>query len=273
MSIDYSYSNEDAAEKMGLFTQYDHDTKHNDGWAKSTLDRMLSDYQHHTHGYGEKQTNDWKLSDYSQDEQDLWNWYENDVVPPDKWKALVEKFQKEPPSITAVKYDPNHPAFTTSKPGVGLDLPPTYKGGDNANGDVKVSTDAIRYVADQIKKVADEDGTGLLMTASERFTKMQDILPGKFARAEVMRQALVGDGKTGGGLVGDTQGLLKAVHGTMVSLRQDLLGLAALYEKGEEFNHLTAQQLATDMDKSWSGISGIDQFGGFGTGSDAGAGK
>jgi hypothetical protein len=277
-SIDYSYPNEAAAAQMGLFTKYDngqiagHPGKHDAGWAQSTLDNMISDKQAQTHTVGKATTTTWSLSNYPQDKQDLWNWYFNDVVGDDgnaTWNALVKDFKDN--GGKDIKFDSygdsSHPY---ANPNTKINPPDVsaYTGGDNnKGGDLKVSTDAIRYFANQIDKVASDDGHGLLIDAAAKFDDL-NIRPGKFAKAEVMRQAIAGTGQPGAGpgLVGDTQGLLKQLHSTMVSLKQDLLTLATTYDNAEEFNHLSAQQLATDMDKAWSNISGINGYGNFGEG-------
>lgn len=280
MSIDYSYPNEDTMVKMGIFDQYDqgqipgHSTTHSAGWAKSVIDKMESDIVAKTPS-NPNQSSTWKVTDYPQDEQDLWNWYQNDVIPIDKWNALVQDYKTN--GGKNIKWDPysgsDHPFSNPSGAITTPDVSAYTGGSDNSGGDLKVSTDAIKYFANQIDKVATDDGHGLLMDAANKFDDL-DVRPGKFYKAEVMRQAIAGTGAPGAGpgLVGDTQGLMKQLHSTMVSLKQDLLTLATTYDKAEDFNHLTAQQLATDMDKSWGSITGIDGFGNFGEGSGSGSG-
>ncbi len=279
--IDFSYPNDAAIAQIGILDKYNnglipgHPGKHPAGWIQTVIQKVQADLSNVPAGKDRSGSVDW--SNYTQEEHDAYNWYTDDVIDTDKWKAIVADYQNNSTKESNVTWDSydqsNHPY---SNPNVNIKPPDVtaYTGGDNTNGDLKVSTDAIRYFANQIDKVATDDGKGLLMDASNAFNDL-DVRPGKFAKAEVMRQAVVGTGAPGAGpgLVGDTQGLMKQLHSTMVSLKQDLLTLATTYDNAEDFNHMTAKQLADDMDKAWSNISGIDQYGTFGEGSGSGSGS
>ena len=298
MAIDYSYPNDDAIDAIGILDKFNngeiagHTTKHDPGWIQTVIDNVQADIQSNSNSassrWGGGSSVDW--SDYTAEEKAAYEWYRDEVIETDHWKAIAAEWEKTRPEPKDVK----DPAFSentqyTDEPMKDYTVPNEinqYKGGDNEKGELKVSLAAIRHFAAEIEKIA-PNGKGLLLDASNKLHGL-DIKPGKFAKAEKLRLKIVGDGDSDTGLVGDTQGLLQTVHQALYLLRENLVKMADSYEyteehnlragkdledKTKEFNNITTEDFTSMMDKPWAKIENIGDYGqGDGTGGGAGVG-
>ncbi|KXK60064.1 hypothetical protein AWW66_20830 [Micromonospora rosaria] len=278
MGIDFSYANDEAIEQIGILDRFNNGeidgfpNEHPDGWIQAVIDEVQAEIQSTYNPRTGSSNVDW--SNYTDEERAAYEWYRDEVIPPEKWRAHVEEYQEESSDEDNVSYDEYQEPDEYDIDG-DIDEPDvtTYTGTDNENGELKVSTEAIRHFVKQIDKVAWRGG-GLLLDASNRFDTL-DIRPGKFARAELMRQKIVGGGENRG-LIGDTQGLLTQVHQTLFVLSDNLLQMANSYERTEEgndrtgkdledrtreFNEMTESEFANAMGDSWGYIDGTGDFG------------
>lgn len=289
MGIDFSYANDEAIEQIGILDRFNNGeidgfpNEHPDGWIQAVIDEVQADiernYSQHTGG------SDVDWSNYTDEERAAYEWYTDEVIAYDKWDALVEEYEETSSAEDNVSYDEYQEPDEYDIDG-GIDEPDvtTYTGSDNENGELKVSTEAIRHFAKQIDKVAWRGG-GLLLDASARFDTL-DIRPGKFARAELMRQKISGGGENPG-QIGDTQGLLVQVHQTLFMLSENLVQMADSYQRTEEgndrtgrdledrtreFNEMTESEFADAMGDSWGYIDGTDDFGQVSTDGSSGGG-
>ncbi|BCJ67309.1 hypothetical protein [Polymorphospora rubra] len=276
MGIDFSYANEEAIDQIGILDRFNNGEiegfpdQHPDGWIQAVIDEVKAEIQRNYNDNTYSSDVDW--SNYSDEERAAYEWYKNEVIPYEKWKALVEEYEETSSDESNVSYDeyqePDEYDIDgdIEEPGVTI-----YTGTDNENGELKVSTEAIRHFVKQIDKVVWLGG-GLLWDARKRLNTL-DVRPGMFARAEVMREKI---GEPDSGLVGDTRGLLRNVHWTLASLSDNLLQLASSYERTEEgneltgndleertreFNEMTESEFADAMGDSWGYIENTDDFG------------
>ncbi|SCF40084.1 hypothetical protein GA0070216_113112 [Micromonospora matsumotoense] len=289
MGVDYSYPNDEAIDQTGILDKFNAGEiggfpgKHPEGWIQAVIDEVQAEIQSNSNSM---QKVDW--SHYSAEEKAAYDWYTDEVIPRDKWDKIVDDYKADSAkeeNVTWEKYG------GTDYSGIdGKINPPdvkVYTGGDNKNGALKVSTEAIRYFANSIGALVGTDGKGnsMMLDVSNKLGEL-NVLPGKFARAEVMRQKISGDGSTNTGLIGDTQGLLVKVHQTLFALRESLLKMADSYEyteddnlrtgkdlekKTKEFNAMTKEEFTKAMGKPWGQISDIDDYGQVGT--EGGGGK
>lgn len=289
MGIDFSYANDEAVEQIGILDRFNNGeiegfpNEHPDGWIQAVIDEVQADIQRSYQPDVVGSIVNW--SNYTDEERAAYEWYTDEVIPYDKWEALVEEYEKESADEDNVSYDEYQEPDEYDIDGE-FDKPDvtTYTGTDNENGELKVSTEAIRHFAKQIDKVAWRGG-GLLLDASARFDTL-DIRPGRFARAELMRQKISGGGENSG-LIGDTQGLLAQVHQTLFGLSENLLQMANSYQRTEEgndrtgrdledrtreFNEMTESEFADAMGDSWGYIDGTDDFGQLSTDGSSGDG-
>ncbi|MGX4655171.1 hypothetical protein ACWCHM_15860 [Micromonospora sp. SCSIO 07396] len=294
-SIDFSYPNDRAIDQIGILDEFNrgevdgYSQKHPDGWIQAVIDRVQADIASSNRQYDKV---DW--SDYTTEERAAWDWYTAEVTDTDSWKELVEDYKKnDVPAEDSIHWD----KFDESDH---LDIdgrfsPPDVRvhsgGGDNKDGDLKVSTEAIRYFANSIGELFDHpDGKGgsTMLRSADELAELE-VLPGLFAVAEVMRRKIHGSGESTG-LVGDTQGLLTKIHETLYTLRLSLLDMADSYELTEEgnartgkdfekrtkeFNTMTAEEFGNAMADPWGHIKDIGDYGNTsssGTGGTGGSG-
>ncbi|WFE34594.1 hypothetical protein [Micromonospora sp. WMMD975] len=276
-SIDFGYPNEKAIDYIGILDKFNNgeidgfSKEHPDGWIQAIIDRVQSDIM-------SSRTNHVDWSDYSAEERAAYEWYRDEVV--DNWDDVVKDFKdNDVPDEDSVEWDEFGESDKLDIDGK-IDTPDVkaYTGGDNKDGDLKVSTEAIRYFANSIGELFDNPngrGGSLMLTVGDKLGDL-DVLPGKFAVAELMRRKIHGGGE-GVGLIGDTQGLMEKIHQTLYTLRQDLLTMADSYEKTEdgnartgkdfeektaEFNAMTEEEFSKAMGDSWGNIGDIGDFGG-----------
>ncbi|WKU05734.1 hypothetical protein [Micromonospora sp. HUAS LYJ1] len=285
-SIEFGYPNDKAIDYIGILDKFNNGEidgfakKHPDGWIQAVIDRVQSDYLSSS-----SRVNHIDWSDYTAEERAAYDWYRDEVV--DNWDDVVKDFKdNDVPDEKSVTWDEFSESDKLDIDGK-IDTPDVkaYTGGDNKDGDLKVSTEAIRHFANSIGELFDNPngrGGSLMLTVGDKLGDL-DVLPGKFAVAEIMRRKVHGGGE-GVGLIGDTQGLMEKVHQTLYTLRLDLLAVADSYEKTEdgnartgkdfeektaEFNALTEEEFSKAMGDSWGNINDI---GDFGNGSSSGEG-
>ncbi|AGL14100.1 hypothetical protein [Actinoplanes sp. N902-109] len=259
MSTDFSYANEEAVDAIGVLDKYDTDHGHPAGWTRAVIKKIQQDIQNSP--AGKDRTGSYDRDDYSSDENAAYDWYSNDVIEHDHWKALVENYQKDQGST--VKPDAYNPDKQYIDKNDGGFKPPEgtgeYTGGNNPNHELTVSTEALNYFANQLDKVVG-DGTGVLYDARNQLNKVE-MKPGGFAKAEVLRQKIEGVSANDAGLRGDTMGLMLTLHEALYAVKTNLRQMVRDYDTAEEFNGMTAQQLGDAMDKAWGKIGNVGDYG------------
>ena len=261
---DLSYANDDAVKTIGALKPYDQRNNHPDGWTQSVIDKIEQEITRATPSNPNRSVDiDQVLSKFSPEERDAWKWYHEEVVPPDKWKKLVDDY-----NVSGAKKSVEPPAGFDSgkdyvpKPGSQFKPPDGVKpwsGADNKKGDLAVSHEAINYFIKSLGAVAG-DGHGILLDARGVLDKI-DPRPGGFARAEVMRQRVRGAGPDDPGLQGDTMHLLGRVHSALFDLQANLKTLLNNYKDAEDFNSLTSDKLDKVMDDTWDKVDSLGDFG------------
>jgi hypothetical protein len=263
--LDLGYPNDGAIKTIGALKPHDQSGNHPDGWTQSVIDKIHQDIVSNTPSNPNRSVNmDSILSHYSQEERDAWKWYQDEVLPPDKWKTLVQNYEANGGPKNAVDKPPGFDDDKDYVPKPGSKFKPpdgvkTWSGADNTSGDLAVSHDAINFFIKSVASVA-SDGHGILLDAR---TTLGDIdpRPGGFARAEVMRQRVRGASADDPGLQGDTMALLAAVHSALFDLQANLKTLMNNYKEAEDFNTLTSDKLDQVMDDSWGKIDNLDDYG------------
>lgn len=251
MGIDFSYANAEAVDAVGILPEYDKEHGFETGWARSVLERWRTDYDHRI--------------DWDADEKALIEWYREDVIEYDKWKAIVAKHNEkvtDEDMVTVDSYDENNPPF--DMPDSTFDHPDDteYSGGNNPNHELAVSTEALRHVANQIGAIVglDDNGTNLILQARTQLGQIQ-MRPGGFAKAEILRQKIEGVSANDAGLRGDAMGLLLASHEALLAVKEGLLKIADSYDNAEDFNKMTTKQLTDNMGNAWGKIDGLADYG------------
>ncbi|WP_213453725.1 hypothetical protein [Rhizomonospora bruguierae] len=132
-----------------------------------------------------------------------------------------------------------------------------YGGVNNKNHELAVSVEALEYFARQIEQILDKD----MLQAARRSLATFVMRPGKFAKAEVLRQKIAGVKADDTGLRGDSMKLLQAVHDALYQIKKNLRELITNYDSTEEFNKLTTAQLDEVMGAAWGKIGSLGHYG------------
>ena len=285
MGVDLSEPNWLAFEKLGIFEKFDngeiegYPDKHPAGWTEAVIDRIESE-ANLVDGVTRSLFRDFEdlvnWDNYTAEEKAAFEWYWYEVLPEDKWPKIVDAYYADfEDDVTWDEFgEQDHLAVDGT-----VDVPEvkTYTGGDNKNGELKVSTEAIRYFANSIGKLFSTPGgePDSLMLKVARDLDGLNVLPGKFARAEKMRRKLSGGDETPG-LIRDSADLLVKIHQTLFTLRDSLLAMAKSYEytedgnlrtgkdlkdRSEAFRRLTEAEFAKAMKDPWGQIGDIDDYG------------
>ncbi|MET7747691.1 hypothetical protein [Micromonospora sp. NPDC005367] len=259
---DLSYANDDAIDQIGVLDKYDKDHDHPEGYSRAIIDKIEHDMDQETH-HGENNVPH-DMSQYTEDERAVWDWYRKDVVDQDHWKKLVEEYEKDAAAknktdIHAEKFDESHQYV----PKVGSDFKPPavseYSGSDNKSHKVAVSTEALEYFAKELDQVAG-DGHGMLLDAHKKLDGI-DMRPGAFAKAELLRQTIIGTGSKDLGLRGDTMNVLQTVHEALFTVKESVRAMIKEYDSGEEFQRMSVDQLNDAMEGAWGKIDKIKDYG------------
>ncbi|WP_067494996.1 hypothetical protein [Actinoplanes sp. TFC3] len=261
MSIDFGYPNDEAIDKIGVLADHDKSLGHDAGWTRSVIKKIEADIMNSPQ-HKESTGGSFDRSDYDQDELAAWDWYRSDVVDTDHWESLVKDYKADVTDESNVKpdgYNGDKQYVPYTEPKVeGSNVP--YSGSNNANKELAVSTEALKYFANQIDAIVKDDGTGMLTDARNKLKAVQ-MKPGGFAKAEVLRQKIDGVSANDAGLRGDSMGMLLAVQEALLAVKSGLLKMANEYEKAEDFNSMTAEQLTNNMDGAWGKISDVGDYG------------
>ncbi|XVU28950.1 hypothetical protein ACQPZJ_18390 [Actinoplanes sp. CA-054009] len=149
------------------------------------------------------------------------------------------------------QYVPSESSGFTPPPGI-----KEYSGPNNKSGEMAVSTDAINFFMKNLATVAG-NGNGVAWEAMKYVENHVDPKPGGFARAEMLRQKVMGAGSTDSGLKGDTANLLRIVHQALYEIQASLRHAVSEYENTEDFN----KNFAKAMDDAWKKIDRMDNYG------------
>ncbi|WP_127500459.1 hypothetical protein [Actinoplanes solisilvae] len=256
MGTSYDYANDDAIKQMGLYNLYDDglggtSSTHPNGWTQLVIKR-IEDVGGDTTGF-------------SPDEVKAWEWYQNNVLDPDGWDKTVSQYKDSPynsgqPTPDSFKPFDSKDDYIT-KPGSGFKPPSltAYSGPDNKSGQLSVSFEAIQYFINELKAIAG-DGSGMLLDVRADVNKL-DIRPGGFARAELMRQKVMGSAGGDPGLRGDTMDLFTNVHSTLFDMQVELRNMLTEYQNAEDFNKMTADQFGDVLDGTLGKMDNISQYG------------
>ncbi len=260
MSINFGYPNEEAIDKIGVLANHDKEFHHDVGWTRSVIRRIEQD----AFGHGDPNPRTGAPSGFDRNQYDAqelsaWDWYESKVLDTDQWKKLVKDYKTDEHQVKPEGYHEDKQYVDHHEPIVkGTNVP--YNGSNNPNHELRVSTDALKHFANQLDTVVKDDGSGMLRDARNKLQTVQ-MRPGGFAKAELLRQKIDGVNAADAGLRGDSMNLMLAVQEALLAVKSGLLKMANEYEKAEDFNHMTADQLKDSMGKAWGQISEIGDFG------------
>ena len=266
MGVDFSYPNPTAVDKVVDFAAHDKAMGYPDGTSYSAVQlvRKYSSYKE-----AEKHM--------SQQQKDAYNnWYSTDIIETDHWKKLVADYKAKitdpkmtkPPGFTD-KPDwidetktPTNSGF--NPPGVNS----TFKGDPASTGGMAVNTAALEWFANEVLgKVVGNDG---VIKKTALTVDAVNPKPGGFARAELLRQAIVGATGADGGIKMDTRDMLYNIEKSLDSVRLALLEMAKKYKDTEELNKLSTADLDTIMGDAFKGLQGLNQYGSKDTHTDGG---
>jgi len=112
-----------------------------------------------------------------------------------------------------------------------------------------VSTDAILHFANALNIVAPLDGKGGMLTPVIESLERMNPRPGAFARAELLRQDLVGESGSPN-LLDETRAVLVAIQAVLASVQTGMRALAKDYDSTEELNSLSVAKFGDVMRES-----------------------
>lgn len=276
---DFSYANDDAVKQTGVLPQHDTDTGNPPGWTDAVITKIKAEIEkEHSNDHGESAAikPDYDHSMFTADENAAYQWYKDNVIEPGHWKQIVANYEanggsKAPTGATATPYNPDDDYIPKKDSGFQPPDVHEYNGPDNKSHTLSVSTEAIEYFINELKAVAG-DGTGILLDARGDLNKL-DMKPGAFARAELMRQKVMGSQNDDPGLRGDSMNLLTTIHSALFNMQTDLHNMLVEYQNTEDFNKMTVDQFNGVMDDAWGKVGNLSQYGktdstGSGSGSD-----
>lgn len=271
---DFGYPNDDAIKATGVLSQHDSDSGNPPGWTQAVIDKITKDNENRSPHEQNNGTGGYDPNNYTPEENEAWEWYKANVLDQEHWEQIVKNYESNGGSkanITPSAYNPDDEYIPHKDSG--FKPPPVneYNGPDNKSHTLSVSTEAIEYFIKELQAVAG-DGSGILLDAREDLNKL-DVRPGGFARAELMRQKVMGSQGGDKGLRGDSMDLLTDVHSALFNLQTDLHNMLVSYQNAEDFNKMTADQFKDTVGDAWGKIGNLSQFGktdssGTGSGSD-----
>lgn len=250
--MDLTYPNRDAAIHMKL-----HDLApggNADNRALNIIDRISADVQSASRTVQKGETiSTWSRDGYTAEELAVWDWWQKSIEI-NEWRRLVAEWTKknEPPAHPG--FDGDH--FEERPADIRYPQTTTYTGGNNPNHSVAVSTKALIHFADQLKVVTAPDG--VLVQIVRKLETLKP-LPGGFAKAELLRLAIVG-GSDRPGLGPQTITLFTDIRVAFIRLEENLRAMARSYENDEEFNTLTGIQLQQQMSEALTLIGGLNKI-------------
>ena len=259
MSVDLKHASLEGADQIGIFKDYDAEHNVPPGWSRGVINKIMSDSGSGT--VGDASAMGFDRSQYTADELAAYDWYTRQTEP-DRWKDLVFEYESgdgakkvDPPADLGSKTD------WIDKPAHGFQDPNLKPfSGSGGTGSVVVSTEAITYFANALGTIAPNGGGMLLETAAQVLTA--DPRPGGFAKAELMRRAVVGTSATEEGLRGETNSLLIKIQTALYTMQECLRQLVKEYDSAEELNGLTVAQFRDVMSVSDGKIDAFATTGG-----------
>ncbi|WP_026284583.1 hypothetical protein [Salinispora arenicola] len=258
MGIDWSYPNKSAIDATGVLDQYDEEHGHPPGWTRSVIDQIEEDI-HGNIGWSVG-VEYFDPEDYSEEELAAWSWYQEEVI--DGWDDLAEEHNEtvdDTDNVVPDPYNPDHQYIDEPSPEFNPPSTNEWSGGDNPSQQLRVSTEALEFFANQIDQIAG-DGTGILFDARSRLSFV-DMRPGGFAKAELLRQKIDGSSADNPGLRGETMDIMLDIHQAFIAVKIGLREMVRGYDTSEEFNDMTAEDLGEAMDTAWSKINAIGDNG------------
>lgn len=263
--VDLSTPTEEAQDYIGLLDMYPDGSAE---WVQETVDKIEEALDGGADVGGDENLNSDKydsdaeiLAQFSPEEQAAYSWYEDKI---DHWDQTVAEWrQGVRDDLNDIKADPYSEADHYTIEGDKNFTPPDVKeyagGKDAGKSQVVVSTEALEFFCDQIEKVA-WDGGGVLWDARKAVIDV-NLRPGRFARAERMRQKIAGASEKETGLRGDTIDVLGAAHEALFVLKQNIRAMIRDYNTTEEFNKLDAERLDNELRDAWGRIDELNDYG------------
>ncbi|MET7468178.1 hypothetical protein ABZS35_05470 [Micromonospora sp. NPDC005599] len=267
--IDWGYPNDKAISTMDAYGMGDTALKQPHGTVQAAYDSWMDYYTKHgtnsQYGTGVN-LEGWKNQVRAEHPEwiDAREWYVNNILDGGGWQNLVKTYKDRitdpsnvtPPAFTDKSDWIDEPTNSGFKP-PGVD--PTFKGDTASTNGVAVNTAALRWFANEVLgKVA---GPGnILLTTADRLSAV-DPRPGAFARAEVLRQAVVGATAQDGGVKGDMKDMLVNMNTALLAVQEALLKMATDYGNLEELNAMTTDKLGEIMGDSFKGLDNLGTYG------------
>ncbi|MGX1616488.1 hypothetical protein ACWIF8_21660 [Micromonospora chalcea] len=267
--IDWGYASPEAIAAMNAYGMGDAAIGKPEGTTQAAYDSWMAYYNKHQNRRTGVDFDRWK--DEVRAEHPEWiearEWYDKNVLDIDGWRNLVKEYKAnitdpsnvKPPAFTD-KPDwidetktPTNSGFTP--PGIN----PTFKGDTASTSGVAVNTAALEWFANEVLGRITGPGNVLLATVDQ--LNAVDPRPGAFARAEVLRQAVVGATAQDGGVKGDTKDMLVDMNTALLAVQHALLKMAAQYKNLEELNSLTTEKLTEVMGDSFKGLDNLSTYG------------
>ncbi|WP_433794797.1 hypothetical protein [Actinoplanes sp. CA-252034] len=267
-SIDWGYPNQEAITAMHAYSTHDEAKGYPAGTTQAAYDSWMAYYNKHSNSRTGVDYDKWK--DSVRAEHPEWvearDWYTSNITDTNGWKKLVSDYKGQITDPSNVK----PPAFnsqgdwideTKTPTGSGF-KPPTidgFKGDAAATKGVAVNTAALEWFAKEVLQKITGPGNVLLSTVDQ--LNLVDPKPGGFARAEVLRQAIVGATAQDGGVKGDMKDMLVNMNTSLIAVADALLKMAGDYKNLEELNKLTNDKLNEIMGESFKGLDGLGTYG------------
>jgi hypothetical protein len=268
-SVDFGYPNDKAITAMHAYSTGDKALGRPDGTTQAAHDSWMAYYNKHQNDRTGVDYDKWEDEVRGQHPEwvDARQWYEKNILDTDGWKKLVKDYKAHVTDPSTVKppgfgdkpdwidetKTPTNSGFTP--PGVNA----TFKGDPAATKGVAVNTAALEWFANEVLGKVTGNGNILLSTA-DQLSKI-DPKPGAFARAEVLRQAVVGATAQDGGVKGDMKDMLVNMNTSLIAVQDALLKMAGQYKNLEELNSLTTDKLTEVMGDSFKGLDGLGGYG------------
>ena len=270
--IDWGYPNDKAISAMNAYGMGDAVIGKPEGTTQAAYDSWMAYY--HEHGRNSRYGTGVNLEGWKNQvraEHPEWiearEWYDKNILDTDGWKNLVKTYKDRITDPSNVK----PPAFTDQSDWIdesktptnsGFKPPaidPTFKGDTASTSGVAVNTAALKWFAEDV--LGSITGAGnILLTTADKLSAI-DPRPGAFARAEVLRQAIVGATAQDGGVKGDMKDMLVNMNTALLAVQTALLKMAAEYENLEELNALTTDKLSEIMGDSFNGLDNLKTYG------------
>jgi hypothetical protein len=267
--IDWGYPNDKAISAMNAYGMGDAAIGKPEGTTQAAYDSWMAFYNKHQNNRTGVDYERWK--DEVRAEHPEWiearDWYDKNILDTEGWKNLVKTYKDNITDPSNVK----PPAFTDKPDWIdeektptdsGFKPPainPTFKGDTASTGGVAVNTAALKWFAEEVLGKVTGAGNILLTTADQ--VGAIDPRPGAFARAEVLRQAVVGATAQDGGVKGDMKDMLVNMNTALLAVQTALLKMAVEYDNLEELNALTTDKLGEIMGDSFKGLDNLSTYG------------